>query len=1438
MDAPPPASALQGVIRSLPAKLQQLQSEPKHALRKEEKRSIRLLMNLVQELVDKYLMEPSEVEHPASTARCWVKEVRELSYDVDDFVDELAHAGALHLQQNLRGNNIKKLRKGPRIGEEISRFRALVQEAIQRHKMYSLDKCKMRRLPLSLQLSGAEAPRPRLVGMDRSVEKLEEWLTDEGEPHLRVVSVVGLGGVGKTTLANQLYRRLRSRFDCCAFVRSSQKPDFRKLLTSILLQVRRHRPPDAFESLNLIDTIRKHLHHKKYFIIIDGLWASSTWDIVCDALPDDSCCSRILTTTEVEIVAYRCCGRSSNHIYKMEPLNDNDSRELFFSRVSKNQYEHGEQLSEISSEIIKKCGGFPLATIATASYLAGQQDMLEQFNCIRRQLSSNLRTNPTVEGLKQVLDLCYNNLPDRLKACMLYLSVYKEDHIIWKDDLVKLWIAEGFICTKEGKDTEEVARSYFHELVNRGMVQPICMKYNGEVLSCRVHHMVLGLIRYKSMEENFITAIDHSQTNIRLADKVRRLSLHFGDAEDVTPPENLRLSQIRSFFYFGSVNFFPSIANFRLLRVLILHLWGDQYNISFDLATISTLFRLRYVDIVCNVTLDLQSQLQGLQYLETLKINSRVSVVPQDIVRLPSLLHLSLPGDTELPNDIGNMESLQTLGCFDLSINSADNVKSLDKLLNLRDLHLTCSTVLSDNLMKNMGILALVLSKLSKLKFLTLSPAAVSNPNTPDTRDSSNNISSDCLSSVSSPPALLQKIELFPRIFIFSFLPEWIKELRQLNSLKIEVMELSRDNIGMLEGLPALASLTLYVRTTPAERIVFHMKGFPVLKYFKFICSTLCLAFEIGAMPSVRRLKLGFNADGLEQYSLVDAGVVNLTGLEVLSAKIGGAGADVSCRKGLQSALEDAFVKHVNRPLINVHWVNRIFGGYEETSTAAQTEQDHTMEKAEIITEGGSEEQHRTGEKGSTGDIIRQADNRIPLILREYHNEVPYSVEIVEANAYQPQGTQEKGSGEHKQADWRTSMPSEPSSNVQSQGNSSSCTGAIAGGVAAFTGAIAGGVAAGAALLFAIPGIGFAWWRRRKPQELFFDVPAEQDLEVHLGQLKRFSLRELQVATDGFNNKNILGRGGFGKVYKGRLADGSLVAVKRLGERMHGGEQQFQTEVEMISMAVHRNLLRLRGFCITPTERLLVYPYMANGSVASRLRERLPSEPPLGWQTRRAIALGSARGLSYLHDHCDPKIIHRDVKAANILLNEDFEAVVEGFGLAKLMDHKDTHVTTAVRGTIGHIAPEYLSTGRCSEKTDVFGYGVMLLELITGQRAFDLARLADDDDVMLLDWVKGLLKENRLEMLVDPDLQDNYIDFEVVSLIQLALLCTQGSPMKRPKMSEVVRMLEGDGLAERWEECQRVEVVRQEVKQGPHRNSGWIFDSTDNLHAVELSGPR
>ncbi|XVE83125.1 hypothetical protein DITRI_Ditri16bG0062200 [Diplodiscus trichospermus] len=357
--------------------------------------------------------------------------------------------------------------------------------------------------------------------------------------------------------------------------------------------------------------------------------------------------------------------------------------------------------------------------------------------------------------------------------------------------------------------------------------------------------------------------------------------------------------------------------------------------------------------------------------------------------------------------------------------------------------------------------------------------------------------------------------------------------------------------------------------------------------------------------------------------------------------------------------------------------------------------------------------------------------------------------------------------------------------------------------------------------------------------EVFVDVPGEVDRRIAFGQLKRFSWRELQLATDNFSEKNILGQGGFGKVYKGVLSDYTKVAVKRLTDfESPGGDAAFQCEVEMISVAVHRNLLRLIGFCTTPTERLLVYPFMQNLSVAYRLRELKPGEPVLDWPTRKKIALGAARGLEYLHEHCNPKIIHRDVKAANVLLDEEFEAVVGDFGLAKLVDVRRTNVTTQVRGTMGHIAPEYLSTGKSSERTDVFGYGIMLLELVTGQRAIDFSRLEEEDDVLLLDHVKKLEREKNLDAIVDRNLNKNYNIQEVEAMIQVALLCTQGSPEDRPAMSEVVRMLEGEGLAERWEEWQHVEVIRRQEYEKLQRRFDWGEDSLYNQDAIELSGGR
>ncbi|KAH6781883.1 Leucine-rich repeat protein kinase family protein [Perilla frutescens var. hirtella] len=368
---------------------------------------------------------------------------------------------------------------------------------------------------------------------------------------------------------------------------------------------------------------------------------------------------------------------------------------------------------------------------------------------------------------------------------------------------------------------------------------------------------------------------------------------------------------------------------------------------------------------------------------------------------------------------------------------------------------------------------------------------------------------------------------------------------------------------------------------------------------------------------------------------------------------------------------------------------------------------------------------------------------------------------------------------------------------------------------------------------------GYLFHRQHKfTDEIFFDVAGEDVREISFAQIRRFSLREMQLATDNFNESNIIGQGGYGKVYRGVLMDNTRVAVKRLMDyQSPGGEAAFLREVRLISIAVHKNLLRLIGFCTTSTEKILVYPFMQNLSVAYRLRDRKPGEQGLDWPTRKRIAFGTAHGLEYLHEHCNPKIIHRDMKAANILLNDEFEPVLGDFGLAKLMDTKVTHVTTQIRGTMGHIAPEYLSTGKSSEKTDVFGYGITLLELVTGQRAIDLCRLEEEEDVLLLDHIKKLLREKRLEDIVDQNLT-TCNNIEVETILQVAMLCTQTSPEDRPKMAQVVSMLQGIGLAERWAEWEQLEQVRiQEFSLTSHKFI-WAEDSTHHQEAIHLSQAR
>nr|GMC47587.1 inactive protein kinase SELMODRAFT_444075 [Ipomoea batatas]GME02339.1 inactive protein kinase SELMODRAFT_444075 [Ipomoea batatas]GME18770.1 inactive protein kinase SELMODRAFT_444075 [Ipomoea batatas] len=286
-----------------------------------------------------------------------------------------------------------------------------------------------------------------------------------------------------------------------------------------------------------------------------------------------------------------------------------------------------------------------------------------------------------------------------------------------------------------------------------------------------------------------------------------------------------------------------------------------------------------------------------------------------------------------------------------------------------------------------------------------------------------------------------------------------------------------------------------------------------------------------------------------------------------------------------------------------------------------------------------------------------------------------------------------------------------------------------------------------------------------------------------------FSYAELELATCGFSQANFLAEGGYGSVHRGVLPDGQVVAVKQHKLASSQGDQEFCSEVEVLSCAQHRNVVMLIGFCIEDSRRLLVYEYICNGSLDSHLYGR--NREPLEWSARQKIAVGAARGLRYLHEECRVGcIVHRDMRPNNILITHDFEPLVGDFGLARWQPDGDTGVETRVIGTFGYLAPEYTQSGQITEKADVYSFGVVLLELVTGRKAVDLNRPKGQQ--CLVEWARPLLEEYAIEELIDPRIQNCYSEDEVYCMLHAASLCIRRDPQARPRTSQVLRILEGD----------------------------------------------
>ncbi|KAL6980572.1 L-type lectin-domain containing receptor kinase S.4 [Sarracenia purpurea var. burkii] len=329
-------------------------------------------------------------------------------------------------------------------------------------------------------------------------------------------------------------------------------------------------------------------------------------------------------------------------------------------------------------------------------------------------------------------------------------------------------------------------------------------------------------------------------------------------------------------------------------------------------------------------------------------------------------------------------------------------------------------------------------------------------------------------------------------------------------------------------------------------------------------------------------------------------------------------------------------------------------------------------------------------------------------------------------------------------------------------------------------------VSAFAVIVFAI-GMGFYTIRKIKNADVI--EAWELDVGPH-----RFSYKELKQATRGFRDKELIGFGGFGRVYKGTLPNSNTqVAVKRISRDSKQGLREFVSEIASIGRLRHRNLVQLLGWCRRRSDLLLVYDFMPNGSLDNYIFD----EPKriLSWEERFKIIRGVAFGLLYLHEGWEQAVIHRDIKAGNVLLDSELNGRLSDFGLAKLYEHGSNPSTTRVVGTLGYLAPELTRTGKPSTSSDVFAFGALLLEIVCGRRPIEPKALPEQ--LYLLDWVWERWKEGAVMEVVDPRLGGEFDEVEVVVVVKIGLMCSNSVPARRPSMRNVVRYLEGEvGLPE------------------------------------------